>query len=148
MPGLNLSIVVKGAEELGRKLQPDKLLGKPLRRLFDKAAYLVESEAKQELDKVAKRRTGILMSSITKEVSPESIPLWAKVGTNVEYASFIEYGHKQEVGRYVPAIGKQLVEPFVAARPFMAPAFEKVKDKIKGFMDEVSKLIEEHWRGR
>ena len=144
MPGLNLSIVIKGAEELGRKLQPDKLLGKPLRRLFDKAAYLVESEAKQ----IVPVRTGRLKSSITKETSPESIPLWAKVGTNVEYASFIEYGHKQEVGRYVPAIGKRLVEPFVAARPFMAPAFEKVKDRIKGFMDEVSRLIEEHWRGR
>jgi phage gpG-like protein len=143
MPGLSLSIVVKGAEELGRKLQPDKLLGAPLKRLFSRAALLVEREAKQE----APVKTGRLRSSITSKVSPETIPLWAKVGTNVEYASFVEYGHRQEVGRYVPAIGKRLVQPFVAARPFMAPAYEKVKDTIRGLMDEVSRLIEERWRG-
>jgi phage gpG-like protein len=44
------------------------------------------------------------------------------IGTNVEYAPYVELGHNQEVGRYVPAIKKRLVKEFVAARPFLAPA--------------------------
>jgi len=28
----------------------------------------------------------------------------------------VEYGHRQKVGRYVPAIGKKLVAPFVRGR--------------------------------
>lgn len=31
----------------------------------------------------------------------------------MQYASHVEYGHAQEVGRYVPAIGKRLVKPWV-----------------------------------
>lgn len=30
-----------------------------------------------------------------------------------EYASFVEYGHSQQPGRYVPAIGKRLVRDWV-----------------------------------
>lgn len=28
----------------------------------------------------------------------------------------VEYGHRQKIGRYVPAIGKKLVAPFVRGR--------------------------------
>ena len=31
----------------------------------------------------------------------------------VHYASYVEYGHRQEPGRYVPAIGKRLVNSWV-----------------------------------
>lgn len=31
----------------------------------------------------------------------------------VEYASYVEYGHRQEPGRYVPALGKQLKKAWV-----------------------------------
>jgi bacteriophage protein of unknown function (DUF646) len=33
-----------------------------------------------------------------------------------DYAAHVEYGHRQKVGRYVPAIGKKLVAPFVRGR--------------------------------
>lgn len=35
------------------------------------------------------------------------------------YASYVEYGHRQQVGRYVPAIGKRLKAPWIQGR-FMA----------------------------
>lgn len=31
----------------------------------------------------------------------------------VHYGIYVEFGHRQEVGRYVPAIGKRLVNPWV-----------------------------------
>ncbi len=34
----------------------------------------------------------------------------------VEYAPYVEYGHRQEVGRFVPAIGKRLKNAWVPGR--------------------------------
>ena len=35
---------------------------------------------------------------------------------NTEYASYVEYGHRQKVGRYVPALGKKLTSSWVKGR--------------------------------
>lgn len=40
----------------------------------------------------------------------------ADIYNNIEYAPYVENGHRQEVGRYVPAIGKRLVNGFVEGR--------------------------------
>lgn len=40
----------------------------------------------------------------------------AEIYNNIEYAPCVENGHRQEVGRYVPAIGKRLVNSFVEGR--------------------------------
>lgn len=37
----------------------------------------------------------------------------------VEYASYVEYGHRQSPGRYVPAIKKQLVQAWVTGQFFL-----------------------------
>lgn len=41
------------------------------------------------------------------------------VSNNVHYAPYVEYGHRQEVGRFVPAIGKRLKKPWVNGRFMM-----------------------------
>lgn len=48
----------------------------------------------------------------------------AYVGTNVEYAPFVELGHAQQPGRFVPAIGKRLKADHVEAKPFLRPAWQ------------------------
>ena len=53
------------------------------------------------------------------------------IGTNVEYAPFVELGHNQEVGRFVPAIGKRLKKPHVDAKPFLRPAVENHEQEIQ-----------------
>lgn len=35
------------------------------------------------------------------------------VETNTEYAMYYEFGHRQDVGRFVPQIGRKLKKPFV-----------------------------------
>lgn len=40
----------------------------------------------------------------------------AEIYNNIEYAPYVENGHRQEVGRYVPAIGKRLVRSFVEGK--------------------------------
>ena len=51
------------------------------------------------------------------------------VGTNVSYSIFVELGHRQEVGRYVKALGKRLKKDKVEARPFIRPAIENHTDE-------------------
>jgi len=142
MAGLNLGIMVKGVQELAAKLEPDKMLNMPLKKLLGEAGRLVERQAKIDVPV----DTGRLRASITHEVSSEALPLWARVGTKVEYASFVELGHKQEVGRYVHAIRRRLVRPFVPGKPFLHPAFEKMKDKIDSLLSEARGLIEGAWK--
>lgn len=65
--------------------------------------------------------TGNLRNSISHEQRSEDTEA---VGTSVTYAPYVEFGHNQEPGRYVPAIGKRLVASHVAARPYLCPAVE------------------------
>lgn len=63
------------------------------------------------------------------------------LGSNVEYAPYVELGHAQEVGRYVPAIGKRLVNSFAPAYPFLRPAIENHKDEYHHIIiEELNKI--------
>lgn len=48
----------------------------------------------------------------------------------VPYASYVEYGHSQQVGRYVPKLGKRLVSPWVDGKFMCTLALLDVKAKI------------------
>ncbi len=48
----------------------------------------------------------------------------------VEYASYVEYGHAQEPGRYVPAIGKRLKAGWVPGVHMCATSIENIAPKM------------------
>ena len=77
--------------------------------------------------------TGRLRNSITSEVAMDEKAVY--VGTNVEYAASVEFGHHQQVGRYVPKLGKRLVREFVPGKPFLAPAIENHLDEYKNILE-------------
>ena len=66
--------------------------------------------------------TDNLRLSLTHEVNTHKKEV--TIGTDVRYAPHVEDGHVQEVGRYVPAIGKRLKKDFVPAKPFLRPAIQ------------------------
>lgn len=65
----------------------------------------------------------------------------------VEYASFVEYGHRQQPGRYVHAIGKRLKKSWVEGRFFLTKsenelegeALKIVERKIQAELDRIFK---------
>lgn len=60
------------------------------------------------------------------------------------YASFVEYGHHQEVGRYVPAIGKKLVEPWVEGKHMITVPLERMQKKLDNILDkEIDDLLKQ-----
>ncbi len=108
MAGISLTVKLLGAKKLIDTLKSKDTISKP-----------VESGIKRTVlyyERITKKLTPVLFGHLRSSITSKIAPTHGIVGTNVNYASYIEYGHKQEVGRYVPAIGKRLVQPFVPAR--------------------------------
>lgn len=82
---------------------------------------------------LAPTKTSRLKNSITHRMLGSRAVI---VGTNVEYAPYVELGHAQQPGRYVPAIGKRLKKAWVNGRPFLKPAVEERTDEYKGILEK------------
>jgi len=54
----------------------------------------------------------------------------------IEYASFIEYGHRQIVGKYVPILGKKLKQPWVVGKYMATIAIKEIEDQIPTRFEE------------
>lgn len=80
-----------------------------------------ERYAKDNIEKNHSVRTSVLVNSIAHEQRDENTEV---IGTGVKYAPYVELGHHQEPGRYVPAIGKRLKASFVQGKPYLRPAVE------------------------
>lgn len=75
--------------------------------------------------------TGRLRDSITHAYNDDNEQVTLLVGTNVEYAPYVELGHRQQPGRFVPKIKKRLKRSWVPGKPFLRPAFENHRDEIE-----------------
>lgn len=82
-----------------------------------KIALFVESEAKLRVPV----RTGNLRRSITHEVENGENVSKAYIGTNVEYAPYVEFG-----------VASKNIKP----QPYLRPAIEENKDKIKEIIEK------------
>lgn len=64
---------------------------------------------------------------------------------SADYSSYVNYGHGQEVGRYVPAIGKKLVKPWVPGQFMLEKAISKAEKTMRQeFEKEVKKVNRDH----
>ena len=102
------------------------------------ALEIIGNKAADYAAGLAPVQTGNLKNSMTSEVNQEEKAVY--VGTDVEYAPFIEFGHHQEVGRYVPAIGARLVREFVPGTPFLKPAIMNHLDEYKNILETELKI--------
>lgn len=101
---LKKNLAAKGEEYAQRMVQAGLQGGK-----------VIQAEAKRR----APADTGRLRSSIVVRAVQQGDETVVQVGTNVHYAIHVEYGHRQEVGRFVPGLGKKLVRPYVPGRYFL-----------------------------
>lgn len=66
----------------------------------------------------------------------------------VEYAGYVEYGHSQKIGRFVPKIGKRLVKPWVDGKFMCTLSMLDVKRKIpKRFENEFMRWFINQMKG-
>ena len=61
----------------------------------------------------------------------------------LEYAEYVELGHRQEPGRFVPAIGKRLVADYVPGSYMLRNGTRRLEETLKtAVQKEVRKAIE------
>ena len=75
--------------------------------------------------------TGNLRRSITSsDVKHYGNEYSMTIGSSLEYVQAVEYGHKQEVGRYVPAIKKKLKKEFVPGNHVISDTVDLYQPKL------------------
>lgn len=63
-----------------------------------------------------------------------------EVTNPVHYASYVEYGHRQDPGRYVPAIGKRLVNSWVEGKYMLTISEKELESQLPKILE--NKLME------
>lgn len=61
-----------------------------------------------------------------------------------EYASYVEYGHRQKPGRYVPALGKSLKKAWVPGKLMMTISEKQIRAATPAFLE---KKLSEYLKG-
>ena len=89
-------------------------------------AYSVEKTAKENIKRNRTVDTGRLLGSISTDIKQDGSGVTAEVGTNVEYANYIEYGTYK-----------------MGAKPFLNPAFE---EETEGLENRIRQAIRDAFR--
>ena len=89
-------------------------------------AYSVEKTAKENIKRNKTVDTGRLLGSISTDIKQDGSGITAEVGTNVEYANYIEYGTYK-----------------MSAKPFLNPAFE---EETEGLENRIRQAIRDAFR--
>jgi hypothetical protein len=71
----------------------------------------------------------------TSEISHQGDKHTINVINQVPYASYIEYGHTQQPGRYVPAIGRKLKKGWFKGQFMLTKSVKELKPKAQGIVD-------------
>ena len=126
-----------------------KELKKEIKTALTSTVLDIESEAKKRCP----ADTGRLRASISPDIKS---PIEGQVGTNVEYASAVEYGTKPHTIRPKKAkmlvwkdretkkfhAAKEVKHPGTKAQPFLEPAYLIGKDKAKIHFEDAFKNLE------
>jgi len=66
---------------------------------------------------------------------------------HMHYASYVEYGHRQTPGRYVPAIGKRLVKSWVEGQFFLKKSETAFNETWPAFLQgRLDKFLKKHFK--
>jgi len=129
---MELTGVLRGLDKLVTNLAEVKIKAKEAEVLgVTRAAIALRDSIVQYVDEGhpdhPEIHSGRLKASIRYVVDAGS-PTTAVVGSDAEYAPFVEFGHSQTPGRFVPALGKRLVADHVKPYPFVRPAILDIFD--------------------
>ncbi len=78
------------------------------------------------------------------DVKRKGNDIYIEIYNPTEYGPYVEYGHRQEVGRYVPAIGKRLKKPWVEGKFMLTISMKEVEAMIPKIAD---RHVQESLRG-
>ena len=103
------------------KAECDAAVDAAIARALEICGGTAERYTKENLVKNRSVQSGTLLGSISHQPMDKYT---MAVGTDVKYGVWVELGHNQQPGRYVPAIKKRLVAAHVNGKPYLRPAVE------------------------
>ena len=158
-----LTIEIQGLQEVQKKLEDIAYEVGKSGNLVAKAGYIIERQAKKNWGHAQGKKghrtgghqggfpnvdTGRLRASITVQLDS---PTQARVGTNVEYAPAVEYGHQLRGRvwtsgiRYTKGGITAMSNRMSPAYPFLGPTIEQTKGEIDGVAVSFGNDLEEIW---
>ena len=98
-----------------------------IRKEMIEGATIILSQAKA----ITPVKTGALRRSLTYgDIKRIGETYNMIIGSSLSYFDYVENGHYQEVGRYVPAIGKKLKKGFVQGKHMISQSVEIYQEEI------------------
>lgn len=111
--------ITSDAEKILKKFNNTATVEKDVSKLIKNTLHNIERDAKKECPYDTGRLRGSITTNIISTYSGE-------VGTNVEYAEYVEYGTRYQ-----------------SAHPYFEPAVEKNEEKFNDALDEIiERLLE------
>lgn len=155
----DFAIRLSGVERIINKARDPDLVGRPVRRFFERAGAVVTGNVRERTPV----DTGRLRNSITHEVDSGQVPRFAKIGTDVSYARAVEFGsspHFPPLGTLQPwarrhgfpsgRAGAFLVARAIARRgtrprEMFQKGFSASLGNIRGLVRSLASDIESEW---
>ncbi len=113
----------KKGETYTKTINPSGKMGGTLRRGWTSATH---EEA--EKGNGTPNATVAMQYANSLKINHDGNNLIIEIVNPVEYASYVEYGHRQTPGRYVPALGKQLKQGWVSGKFMLTISEQEVQD--------------------
>lgn len=130
MPEFRIEVDFHGLEELDRQLS-EAIQEEEIKALQEQILLEIGNRLMMLTKEKTPVDTGDLRGNwFLSDLAWNGDTLELELYNNTEYAPYVEYGHAQEVGRYVPAIGKRLVVPLVPGFFMMTRSEEEIKGVI------------------
>ncbi|MGP1411887.1 MAG: HK97 gp10 family phage protein [Peptoanaerobacter stomatis] len=132
----------KELEEYAKKLK--KLADTEMENVIKKCLYDLANRMIARVKEETPVKEGLLRNSWQiGDIHRKGNEYYVEVINPVEYAEFVEYGHIQTPGRYVPAIGKKLIKDFVPGRYMMTISVQDINTHKEEY---IKKILEKELR--
>lgn len=123
------------AKELAARLLAKVIKRTPVGDYSD--TYDVEDDGKQKFLVMSDKQGGTLRRGWTiGKIRKEGRNYVIDVTNDVEYASYVEFGHRQTPGRYVPAIGKRLKKGWVPGQFMLTISEQEIKNAAPAILEK------------
>lgn len=99
--------------------------------------YDLEDDGEQKFLVTSGKQGGTLRRGWTiGKIRKEGNSYVIDVTNGVEYASYVEFGHRQTPGRYVPAIGKRLKSGWVEGQFMLTISEQEIRDAAPAILEK------------
>lgn len=140
--------IQKAADEAGRQAFMESCAKELAARLLTKVikrtpvgdysdTYDLEDDGQQKFLVMSDKQGGTLRRSWTAGAIEKAGDTYTiKVTNDQLYASYVEFGHRQTPGRYVPAIGKRLKASWVEGQHMLTISEKEIREAAPGILEK------------